>query len=111
MILESGSGQSATIVLVFPGWRWRSYAGTVPAALVALDSHVYFPGDVAGGFRFELPAEPGRHALTAILGGNARTITIDVAAGRTYEIPLRFVGRWGALKIEFPAESPETATA
>jgi hypothetical protein len=99
----------AAIVLVFSGWKWRSYTGTVPVALVALDSQVFFPGDVARGFRFELSASPGNHALTVILGGSARTIAIDVEAGRTYEIPLRFVGRWGALKIDFPSDSPEMA--
>ena len=101
----------ATIVLIFAGWRWRSYAGTVPAALVALDSQVYFPGDVARGFRFELSATPGTHSLTVILGGNSRTISIDIEDGRTYEIPLKFGGRWGALKIEFPSDQTETTEA
>jgi hypothetical protein len=101
----------ATIVLVFPGWSWRSYAGTVPAALVAFDSQVFFPGDVAHGFRFELSASPGSHTLTVILGGNSRSISIDVAAGQHYEIPLKFGGRWGALEIDFPNEREETAEA
>jgi hypothetical protein len=95
-------------VLTFAGWRWRSYAGTMPAALVALDSAVYFPGEVARGFRFEMTATPGSHSLTVILGSNARTIGIEVEAGRTYEIPLRFGGRWGALKIDFPNDSADT---
>jgi hypothetical protein len=99
----------ATIVLIFPGWNWRSYAGTVPAALVALDSQVFFPGDVAGGFRFELQAAPGSHNLTVILGGNSRTIAVNLAAGQRYEIPLKFGGRWGALKIEFPSDREEPA--
>jgi hypothetical protein len=107
---ESGN-QRASIVLVFPGWTWHSYTGTVPAALVALDSQVFFPGDVARGFRFELSASAGSHELTVILGGNARTIPIEVEAGRTYEIPLRFGGRWGALKIDFPDDSAETTPA
>jgi hypothetical protein len=106
---QASGDDGAAIVLVFPGWKWRSYTGTVPAALVALDSQVFFPGDVARGFRFELSASSGSHTLTVILGGNARTISIDVEAGRTYEIPLRFVGRWGALKIDFPTDSPEKA--
>lgn len=110
----SGSGSDndrATIVLVFPGWRWRSYTGTMPAALVALDSQVFFPGDVARGFRFEMTATPGAHNLTVILGSNSRTIGIEVEAGRTYEIPLRFGGRWGALKIDLPAETSAPADA
>jgi hypothetical protein len=97
--LSDGIG---TLVLIFPGWAWHSYTGVVPAALVALDSHVFYPGDVSKGFRFSLPAEPGRHDLTVILGGNARTVSIDVEAGVTYEFPLKFGGRWGALKIEVP---------
>ncbi len=97
----------ATIVLTIAGWRWRSYAGTVPAALVALDSQVFFPGDVARGFRFEMAASAGRHCLTVILGSNSRTIPIDVEAGETYEIPLKFGGRWGALKIELPSAGTE----
>jgi hypothetical protein len=102
----------AKIVLMFPGWTWRSYTGTAPAALVALDSQVYFPGDVARGFRFELAATPGNHILTVILGGNSRSRSIDVEAGKTYEIPLRFGGgRWGALKIDFPNETTETTEA
>jgi hypothetical protein len=101
----------AAIVLTFAGWSWRSYTGTVPAALVALDSQVFFPGDVAHGFRFELNATPGSHSLTVILGGNSRTITIEVAAGERYDIPLRFGGRWGALKIDFPSHSDESAPA
>jgi hypothetical protein len=103
--------EPATIVLTFPGWSWRSYSGTVPAVLVALDSQVFFPGDVAHGFRFELNATPGSHSLTVILGGNSRTITIEVAAGERYDIPLRFGGRWGALKIDFPSHSDESAPA
>jgi len=103
--------EPATITLVFAGWNWRSYAGTVPAALVALDSRVFFPGDVARGFRFELEAAPGRHSLTVILGGNSRTIQIELAAGQRYEIPLKFGGRWGALKIEFPGEQADSAEA
>ena len=46
--------------------------------------------------------------LTVILGGNSRTVSVEVEAGRTYEIPLKFGGRWGALKIEFPEQSTET---
>ena len=103
---SDGSGQ-ATVVLVFPGWHWKSYTGIAPAALVALDSQVYFPGEVSKGFRFELNASPGPHALTVILGGNSRTVPIEVEAGKTYEIPLKFGGRWGALKIEFPAHDVE----
>jgi hypothetical protein len=90
----------ATIVLNFPGWRWRSYAGTVPAALVALDSQVFFPGDVARGFRFELAAAPGAHTLTVILGSNARSIGLNVEAGKVYEIPLNETER-GMLKKSF----------
>ena len=101
-----GSGQ-ARVVLVFPGWHWHSYTGVAPAALVALDRDVYFPGDVSKGFRFELGVEPGSHELTVMLGGNSRTVPIEVQAGRTYEIPLKFGGRWGALKIDFPEHSEE----
>jgi len=95
----------ATVVLVFPGWTWRSYTGVAPAVLVAIDRQVYFPGEVSKGFRFELDVEPGPHNLTVILGGNSRTLPIEVEAGRTYEIPLKFGGRWSALKIEFPETS------
>jgi len=103
-----GSGESrAKVVLLFPGWNWRSYTGAAPAALVALDRQVYFPGEVSKGFRFELEVDAGEHDLTVILGGNARTVPIVVEAGKTYEIPLRFGGRWGALKIEFPAADRE----
>lgn len=104
MAQESGGSGSdvAKIVLVFPGWHWRSYTGIAPAALVALDSQVFFPGDASKGFRFELEAQPGTHALTVMLGGNARTVPIEVEAGKVYEYPLKFGGRWGALKIEFP---------
>jgi hypothetical protein len=105
--MSATSGQ-ATVVLLFPGWTWRSYTGIAPAVLVALDRQVYFPGEVSKGFRFELMVEPGTHDLTVILGGNSRTVSIDVEAGRTYEIPLKFGGRWGALKIEFPEQSTET---
>jgi hypothetical protein len=105
---SSGETGHATVVLVFAGWHWRSYTGVAPAALVALDSQVYFPGDVSKGFRFELTASPGAHELTVMLGGTSRTVPIDVEAGRTYEIPLKFGGRWGALKIEFPDDSTET---
>ncbi len=94
----------ARVVLIFPGWNWHSYTGVAPAALVALDRQVYYPGDVSKGFRFELDVSPGRHDLTVILGGNSRSVPIDVEAGRTYEIPLKFGGRWGALKIEFPED-------
>jgi hypothetical protein len=111
MSSDPANDNPATIVLTFPGWNWRSYSGTVPAALVALDSQVYFPGDVAGGFRFELPVSAGSHSLTVILGGNSRTIAIDIEAGRTYEIPLRFGGRWGALNIDFPDDTAEEPTA
>jgi hypothetical protein len=79
-----------------------------PAVLVAIDRQVYFPGEVSKGFRFELDVAPGHHDLTVILGGNSRTLPIEVEAGRTYEIPLKFVGRWGALKIEFPESSTLT---
>ena len=106
---DSGGAESATIVLVFSGWHWRSYTGVAPVVLVALDSQVYFPGDVSKGFRFELAASPGVHSLTVILGSNARTVPIDVAAGRTYEIPLRFGGRWGALKIDLPDLAADTS--
>jgi hypothetical protein len=105
--VEVGSHE-AKIVLLFPGWHWKSYTGVAPAALVALDRNVYCPGDVSKGFRFELAATPGRHQLTVILGSNARTVSIDVEAGKTYEYPLKFGGRWGALKIQFPDD--ETAT-
>ena len=98
----------AKVVLVFPGWSWRSYSGTTPAVLLALDRQVYFPGEVSQGFRFELEVSPGSHELTVILGGNSRTVPIDVEAGRTYEIPLKFGGRWGALRIEFPENSTAT---
>ena len=98
---EAGA-QEATIVLVFPGWHWKSYTGVAPAALVALDRNVYCPGDVSKGFRFEMTAAPGAHSLTVILGSNARTVPLELEAGRTYEYPLKFGGRWGALKIEFP---------
>ena len=108
MASESSSAAGrATVVLVFPGWTWRSYTGIAPAVLIALDRQVYFPGEVSKGFRFELLVEPGTHDLTVILGGNSRTVSIDVEAGRTYEIPLKFGGRWGALKIEFPAQDVE----
>ena len=109
--MNTDEGGQATIVLVFAGWHWRSYTGVTPVVLVALDSQVYFPGEVSQGFRFELAVSPGAHLLTAILGGNARTVPIEVEAGRTYEIPLRFGGRWGALKIDFPdlaADASET---
>jgi hypothetical protein len=105
---SSGETGHATIVLVFAGWNWHSYTGVAPAALVALDSQVYFPGDVSKGFRFELNAAPGLHDLTVMLGGTSRTVPVEVEAGRTYEIPLKFGGRWGALKIEFPDDSTET---
>jgi hypothetical protein len=105
---SSGESGQATVVLLFAGWHWRSYTGVAPAALVALDSQVYFPGEVSKGFRFELKVSPGSHALTVFLGGTSRTVPIEVEAGRTYEIPLRFGGRWGALKIEFPDESTAT---
>jgi hypothetical protein len=109
--VAASDGQStAKVVLVFSGWRWRSYTGVAPAALVALDSQVFFPGEVSKGFRFEIEASPGKHALTVMLGGYSRTVHIDAEAGKTYEIPLRFGGRWGALKIEFPeAEDAEDA--
>lgn len=98
----SGETEQATLVLVFPGWHWKSYTGIAPAVLVALDSQVFFPGDVSKGFRFTLTATPGTHQLTVMLGGNSRTVPIDVEAGRTYEFPLKFGGRWSALTIEFP---------
>jgi hypothetical protein len=104
----SGGGGQAKVILAFPGWHWRSYTGVSPAALVALDRQVYYPGDVSKGFRFELDVDPGSHTLTVILGGNSRSVPIDVEAGRTYEIPLKFGGRWGALEIEFPEQSTET---
>jgi hypothetical protein len=104
----SGGGGQAKVILAFPGWHWRSYTGVAPAALVALDRQVYYPGDVSKGFRFELDVDPGSHTLTVILGGNSRSVPIDVEAGRTYEIPLKFGGRWGALEIEFPEQSTET---
>jgi len=106
---ETGAGNGqARVVLVFPGWSWHSYTGIAPAALVALDRQVYFPGDVSKGFRFELDVSPGAHELTVMLGGNSRTVPIEVEAGQTYEIPLKFGGRWGALKIEFPEQSTAT---
>jgi hypothetical protein len=111
MAAPTTESKEGRIVLVFPGWRWRSYTGIAPAALVALDSQVYYPGDVSKGFRFELPAAAGSHTLAVILGGNARSITIEVEAGKLYEIPLRFGGRWGALKIDFPSTSPDTSNA
>jgi len=101
------ANDQATIVLVFSGWHWRSYTGVAPAVLVALDSQVYFPGEVSKGFRFSLMTVPGAHTLTVILGGNSRTVPIQVDAGQTYEIPLKFGGRWGALKIEFPEQPSE----
>jgi hypothetical protein len=99
--------RQATLILVFPGWSWKSYTGTAPAALVALDSQVFFSGDVSKGFRFSLTATPGTHELTVILAGHSRTVTIEVEAGVTYEYPLKFGGRWGALKVEFPAPIEE----
>ena len=109
MVAESGEGKDqATVVLVFPGWNWKSYTGAAPAVLVALDRQVYFPGEVSKGFRFELPVQAGSHELTVILGGNSRTVPIEVEAGRTYEIPLKFGGRWGALKIEFQEQGTES---
>jgi hypothetical protein len=105
---SSATPGRATIVLIFSGWAWRSYTGIAPAVLVALDRQVYFPGEVSKGFRFELMVDPGTHDLTVILGGNSRTVSVEVEAGRTYEIPLKFGGRWGALKIEFPEQSTET---
>ena len=108
MAAAAGGNGLATVVLLFPGWSWRSYSGAAPAVLVAMDRQVYFPGEVSKGFRFELEVAPGTHDLTVILGGNSRTLSIEVVAGRTYEIPLKFGGRWGALKIEFPEDSTET---
>ena len=108
MAADMGEVGHATVVLLFPGWNWHSYTGAAPAALVAIDRQVYFPGEVSKGFRFEVDVTPGSHELTVILGGNSRTETIEVDAGRTYEIPLKFGGRWGALKIEFPDDSTET---
>jgi hypothetical protein len=104
---SAGDVKQALLVLVFPGWSWKSYTGIAPAALVALDHQVFCPGDASKGFRFALTASPGPHELTVMLGGNARTVSIVVEAGRTYEYPLKFGGRWGALKIEFP--DPEAA--
>ena len=49
--VSQGNGQ-ATVILVFPGWNWKTYSGAAPAVLVALDRHVYFPGEVSNGFRF-----------------------------------------------------------
>jgi len=106
--IEVGSHE-ARLVLLFPGWHWKSYTGVAPAALVALDRNVYCPGDVSKGFRFELAASPGRHTLTVILGSNARSVPIEVEAGKTYEFPLKFGGRWGALRIEFPELSDTPA--
>jgi hypothetical protein len=108
MAAAAGGNGLATVVLLFPGWSWRSYSGAAPAVLVAMDRQVYFPGEVSKGFRFELEVAPGTHDLTVILGGNSRTLSIEVVAGRTYEIPLKFGGRWGALKIEFPEDGTET---
>jgi hypothetical protein len=65
---------------------------------------------VSKGFRFTLTATPGAHQLTVMLGGNSRTVPIDVEAGRTYEFPLKFGGRWSALKIEFP-DAPRSEDA
>ena len=107
---EFGEGAHATVVLVFPGWNWHSYTGAAPATLVAVDRQVYFPGEVSKGFRFEVDVTPGSHDLTVILGGNSRTEKIEVDAGRTYEIPLKFGGRWGALKIEFPGRDAEASS-
>ena len=105
MAAQDGGGHG-TVALVFPGWNWRSYTGAAPAARVAIDRNVYFPGEVSKGFRFEVEVAPGPHELTVILGGNSRTVSIQVEAGRTYEYPLKFGGRWGALKIEFPEDDP-----
>ena len=107
MAADMGGGGHATVVLLFPGWNWHSYTGAAPAALVAIDRQVYFPGEVSKGFRFEVEVSPGSHELTVILGGNSRTETIEVESGRTYEIPLKFGGRWGALKLEFPGRDAE----
>ena len=107
MAEDIGDGERATVVLLFPGWNWHSYTGAAPAALVAVDRQVYFPGEVSKGFRFEVEVSPGSHELTVILGGNSRTEKIEVEAGRTYEIPHKIGGRWGALKIEFPAQDGE----
>jgi hypothetical protein len=107
MAADPGDGGHATVVLQFPGWNWHSYTGAAPAALVAVDRQVYFPGEVSKGFRFELDVTPGPHELTVILGGNSRTVSISVEAGKTYEIPLKFGGRWGAIEIEFPAHDVE----
>ena len=105
------SAEQATLLLIFTGWSWKSYTGIAPAALVAIDSQVFFPGDVSKGFRFELKADPGAHTLTVMLGANARTIPIVVEAGGTYEYNLKFGGRWGALKIEPPDGGPSTEDA
>ena len=106
-VTTTEDGKQAILILVFPGWSWKSYSGTAPAALVALDSQVFFPGEVSKGFRFTLTASPGNHELTVMLGGNSRTVSIAVEAGKTYEYPLKFGGRWGALKIEFPVPPTE----
>jgi hypothetical protein len=108
MAAGTGDDGQSKVVLVFPGWNWQSYTGAAPAVLVALDRQVYFPGEVSKGFRFELDVSPGSHELTVILGANSRTVSIAVEAGRTYEIPLKFGGRWSALKIEFPAQDEAT---
>ena len=107
MTQESQGNGQATVILVFPGWSWKSYSGAAPAVLVALDRQVYFPGEVNKGFRFELAVSPGAHELTVILGGNSRTVPIQVEAGQVYEIPLKFGGRGGALKIDFPEHSQD----
>ena len=78
MAADMGGGGHATVVLLFPGWNWHSYTGAAPAALVAIDRQVYFPGEVSKGFRFEVEVSPGSHELTVILGGNSRTETIEV---------------------------------
>lgn len=106
MMPQASDDGHGTVVLVFPGWSWHSYTGAAPAALVALDRQVFFPGEVSKGFRFEMDVSPGSHELTVILGGNSRTVSIQVEAGQTYEYPLKFGGRWGALKIEFPENDP-----